>query len=194
MRLFVGIDIEEEIRRALSVFAEGLRDAAPRARWTAPHTFHITLKFIGENANQSAIATRLGTLRQPATAITFQGAGFFPSPRAARVFWAGVEGDRRLPELAQAVDQALTAVGIAPESKPFKPHLTLARARQSSGNPHQQAKHSENVFLGLQQRLGAAPQPWFGTMQAREFFLYESRLSPSGARYFKLERFALTPG
>jgi 2'-5' RNA ligase len=191
MRLFVGIDIDEAIRQRIAQFMESVRDVAPKARWVKPETFHITLKFIGETDKDQEIKQVLEHVKKPGFAVRFCGSGFFPNARSARVFWVSIEADDRLPALATAVDEAVATAGFARETQRFKPHLTLARAgSRSSGNPHQKSS-SVTIFGALQKRLESAPQPDFGTMQAREFFLYESKLSPAGARYTKIARFPL---
>lgn len=191
MRLFVGIDIDEAIRQRIASFLESLREAAPKARWTKPETFHITLKFIGETALAREILEALRSVQRPSPKIEFRGTGFFPSPRSARVFWIGMETDDRLSALAMGVDDAVAGLGFPKETRAFKPHLTLARASErASGNPH--LGTGSRVFAGLQKRLETVPSRDFGTMQAQEFFLYESKLSPAGARYIKVAGFPLT--
>jgi 2'-5' RNA ligase len=107
------------------------------------------------------------------------------------VFWVGIEAEPGLAKLAQEVDHALIPLSVQPEDKPYTPHLTLARAG-GSGNPrHLRGDRPNTAFASLQQKLAAMNAPEFGTMMASEFFLYESRLSPAGAQYTKLARFAL---
>ena len=75
----------------------------------------------------------------------------------------------------------------------LRPILQLARKTGASGSPHRdQADHPNKAFQRLQERLAAMPALDFGTMTAREFFLYQSQLSRTGSRYTKLERFALS--
>lgn len=191
MRLFVGIDIDEAIRQRIAAFVESLRDSAPKARWVRPETFHVTLKFLGETVKDQEIISALQKVDLPAPQIRFCGTGFFPAPRSARVFWIGIEADDRLPALASAVDEAVASFGFAREKQRFKPHLTLARGgSRASGSPHQKGGGG-TIFTAVQKRLEAMPQPDFGTMQAHEFCLYESKLSPAGARYIKVARFPL---
>jgi 2'-5' RNA ligase len=104
------------------------------------------------------------------------------------VFWAGVDSPA-LPRLAHEVDQALQPLGF-PLDREFHPHLTLAR--NGSGRPRPlRGERPHEVFAQLPEIVASSPEPEFGTMTAREFFLYESRLSPSGPSYYKLEGFAL---
>jgi 2'-5' RNA ligase len=192
MRLFVALDIDAEIRQRLARFLEGVRGFAPDVRWVQPESFHLTLKFIGEQPPEKAEAIRqaLGGVRGRASQIGFRGHGFFPSPKAPRVFWVGMEADDNLAALARAVDEATSALGIPREERAFSPHLTLART--GSGRPRWQPGDKPNpVFQRLQEKLAVLPPPDFGTMTARDFFLYESKLSPGGAQYSKLQRFLL---
>jgi 2'-5' RNA ligase len=193
MRLFVAIDIAPEIRERLARFRSEMKSLAPAARWVGVETFHITLKFIGEQTPQQmeSIRSALGAIHAAPTSISFRNTGFFPNARTARVFWVGIEAEPGLAKLAQEVDHALIPLSVQPEDKPYTPHLTLARAG-GSGNPrHLRGDRPNTAFASLQQKLAAMNAPEFGTMMASEFFLYESRLSPAGAQYTKLARFAL---
>jgi 2'-5' RNA ligase len=187
MRLFVGIDIPDDLRRRIAGYAETLRDIAPGVRWVQPETLHVTLKFIGETQLVEQIKSALARVEAAPFEITFRDVGFF-TPRQPRVFWIGVHASEALPELAARIDLATASRGIEREEKPYKPHLTLARA--GSGNPHEKGR-GNNGLAALRDRIGNALQLHFGTMQATEFILYQSRLSPKGARYTKLEQYTL---
>lgn len=206
MRLFVALDIEDAIRQRIATFLDGVRGFASDVRWVRPESLHVTLKFIGEYPEQKleALKQALRNVEGAATTIDFRGHGFFPSPKAARVFWIGMEANANLAPLANAIDDATARLGIAREQREFTPHLTLTRA--GSGRPHSTPIRAKSARIGgpggsgdrpsgtfrvLQEKLAALPPPEFGSMTARDFFLYESKLSPSGARYSKLERFGL---
>lgn len=194
MRLFVALDIDQSIRERIVRFVEGLHNFAPDVRWMKPESMHITLKFIGEQPDaavasiKQALAGTMGT----ATEISFRGYGFFPTSKSARVFWVGIEAGPQLATLASAIDEKLSALGISKEDRAFSPHLTLARGAGASGSPRRNRQDRNNrTFHLLQEKLTALPTPEFGTMTAREFFLYQSQLSPKGSKYTKLARFAL---
>ena len=194
MRIFIALDIDETIRERIRTFMEGVRGFAPDAGWVRAESLHLTLKFIGEKPPEAveAIKTVLMGIQAIPFEVAFGGYGFFPSPKAARVFWVGIQSGPRLSELATVVDEATYALGIPREEHVFTPHLTLARRRGGSGSPRQRKGNGPNSsFQQLQEKLSALPTPEFGTMTAREFFLYESQLSRGGARYTKLERFGL---
>jgi 2'-5' RNA ligase len=194
MRLFIALDIDEEIRGRINRFVDGVRNFAPEARWMSPESMHVTLKFIGEQPEDALPSIKQSLTEVSATAsdIHLQGYGFFPTPKSARVFWVGMEGGPGLPALASLIDEQTAAVGIPREDRVFSPHLTLARSAGGSGAPHRN-KHDgrSRTFQKLQERLAALPTPEFGTMRPHEFFLYQSQLSPRGSKYTKLASFAL---
>ncbi|HTS37391.1 MAG TPA: RNA 2',3'-cyclic phosphodiesterase [Candidatus Solibacter sp.] len=194
MRLFIALDIDDGIRERIARFVEGVQPFAPDARWVNPESLHLTLKFIGEQPESEVdkIKQVLAALRQPSTEILFQGYGFFPTAKSARVFWVGIEAGPQLPALAHEIDAMTATLGIAKEDRAFSPHLTLARGAGGSGSPRHHKQDRPNcAFELVQKRLSALPTPEFGTMTPREFFLYRSELSPKGSKYTKLARFAL---
>jgi RNA 2',3'-cyclic 3'-phosphodiesterase len=197
MRVFIALEIDRDIRQRIWRFVEGVRNFAPDAKWVGPETFHVTLKFIGEKSSEEVERVRQVLRESKATPfqLSFSGYGFFPNPKSARVFWVGIHADERLQQLAAQVDAATATLDIPREEHGFKPHLTLARARGASGSPHRRtARDRASPFMRLHEKLQALSEPEFGTMAATEFFLYESKLSPKGAQYTKLERFALQSG
>jgi len=192
MRLFVAVDINPEIRGQIAQFMDGVREFAPDARWVAAESLHITLKFIGQwpPENLEDLKRALAGVRGQPSEITFSGTDFFPTPKAARVFWIGIQAGPELALLAGAVDSATSALGIESEKRAFAPHLTLART--GSGRPQRMSSDRVNSgFRRLQEKLAVMPAPAFGTMSPREFFLYESKLLPRGAVYTKLVSFPL---
>ncbi len=190
MRLFVALDIDAEIRDRVTHFRDEMRKLAPGVRWVGPETFHVTLQFLGETEKVIEIKAALSGVTGVPVPLTLRGAGFFPTPQRARVFWVGIEAGDELQNLASSIGAALAPLGFQRDEGPYHPHLTLARA--GSGRPHSQP--GDKPAPGLQQvraKLEGQPPPEFGTMTAHEFILYQSTLSPSGARYAKLASFWL---
>jgi len=195
MRLFVALDLDNAIRERIVRFIEGVQPFAPEARWVKPESMHVTLKFIGEQPDDAvdSLKQALQQISAGTIKIDFRGHGFFPNPKSARVFWVRMQSGPELGALAAAVDQALFPLGIPKEDRPFSPHLTLARSAGGSGSPRRDKSDRPNrVFQILQNRLATLPAPEFGTMTSREFFLYQSQLSPKGSKYTKLAKFELT--
>ena len=156
-----------------------------------PESYHVTLKFLGEVKDLDRVQRAVANVRADCFKVTFRDAGFFPNPRAPRVFWAGIHADDRLGALARSLEDALALAGFAREERAFHPHLTLARNGSGSPTP----RRDERPVSGFRQLVEAVeknPVPDFGTMTASEFFLYESKLSPRGAQYSKLARYPLS--
>lgn len=195
MRVFVALDIEDEIRARIAEFVERVRAYAPQARWVSVESLHVTLKFIGEQPDGAVkkIEEALSAISAPAIQVRFSRTGFFPTAKAARVFWAGIQADAALADLATRIDDSVAKLGIPKEQRAFSPHLTLARAAGGSGAPDSRKGDRPNrQFAVLQETLARETPPDFGTMTAREFFLYRSQLSGKGSRYSKIARFPLS--
>ena len=183
MRIFIALDIPGEIRARLAEYVERVRPYAPEARWARVEGLHLTLKFVGEVKDQQldGIKKALAGVSASPFTVAFGKVGFFPNPRSPRVFWAGVDAGEELPRLASTIEQKLEALDIAREEREYNPHLTLAR---SGSSPHS--------LKGLAPLMEREPAPQFGTMTAREFWLYRSELGRGGSKYTKLERFGLS--
>jgi len=197
MRIFIGIDLDPEVRARISRLLEGVQGFAPDARWVRPESLHITLKFIGEQSPEqiAAITERLRRVEGSAFDIRVGGYGFFPTAKAPRVFWVGIQAGTQLSELAESIDAATAELGIPREDRPFSPHLTLARAGGRSGSPKwRKVDGPSSVFAVLGNRLAAMSELDFGTMMVNEFILYQSQLSPGGSKYTKLQRFGSLRG
>ena len=194
MRIFIALDIDDTIRERIQRFMEGVRGFAPGARWVRPESLHVTLKFIGEKPAESVeeIKRTLTTVQSSSFDLTFRAYGFFPTVKSARVFWVGIESGPQLATLAKTVDEVVSSLGVPKEDHEFSPHLTLARGGGRSGAPGWRKGDAANRnFQVLQEKLSALPAPEFGTMTAREFFLYESKIMRGGSQYTKLARFPL---
>ncbi|MEX0922298.1 MAG: RNA 2',3'-cyclic phosphodiesterase [Rhodovibrionaceae bacterium] len=168
MRLFVALSLPEEIRERLAMMASGL----PAARWVKPENYHITLRFVGEvdNGLASDIDDALSGVHMPEFELSLAGIGQFGEGRKLRSVWAGVEGGEPLIRLQTKVENAVARAGVAPEGRKFKPHVTLARFKDSPGAKFGEYLHSHGLFRS---------QPFM----VRDFVLYSSFLAREGAIY-----------
>jgi RNA 2',3'-cyclic 3'-phosphodiesterase len=180
MRLFVALDIPAAVRAVLAEMIEPLRPEAPGSRWSAAGALHITLKFLGHtNAQQlEPIRQALARIALPEQiSVAFRGVGFFPDEKKPRVMWCGVEASENFFELAAAIEKALEPLGFERETRPYVPHVTLARLNS--------ARNIEKLV-----RAAAPLKSYdFGAARESEFHLYESVLKPSGSEYKKLATF-----
>ena len=131
LRLFVAVALPADAASSIEAAIGPWKVAAPEARWTPLVRRHLTLRFLGptDPARVPWIEERLTGVaaRCPPFVVGLRGLDAFPSPRAARVLWVGVEDvDRSLSGLADAVQRAIAAE-YPPDRRPFRPHVTIAR-------------------------------------------------------------------
>jgi 2'-5' RNA ligase len=168
-RCFVAVPIGDQLRAALSAAVAAWRGApgTEELRWTDASGWHATLAFLGRTDPDRvpSLADALIEVAGRLAPFTLRtgGVGGFPSARAARVVWYGIEDpDGRLADLASAVREA---VGLD-DDQPLRPHLTLARARG-----------------GGRARIDPATPAPTGMLRVDELVLYRSLLGGGPARY-----------
>ncbi len=129
-RVFAAVPIPDEIRMAL---AGELRELPIPGRLTPTANWHITLRFLGPVdlvTYERFLGGLSGQPLGPPFRLRLAGVGGFPRPAKATVVWVGVLGDvDRLGELAEMAEDAAQGAGLAPEERPFDPHLTISRVR-----------------------------------------------------------------
>ncbi|HET6393905.1 MAG TPA: RNA 2',3'-cyclic phosphodiesterase [Blastococcus sp.] len=128
MRLFVALVPPARARAELAAAVREL-PPHPRLRWTRPEQWHLTLAFLAEvdDRTRGQLVERLGRVahRHPPLELSLAGGGRF----GAHVLWTRVDGDRAaLRRLVDAVRAAARRCGLPSEQRPYRPHLTLARA------------------------------------------------------------------
>jgi|SRR5579884_1472837 len=182
MRVFIAIELPKELQQELAAIERDLKPVTNSARWVAPESIHLTLKFIGEVPERriAEIDAALAGLSWKPFSVVVRGIGFFPGPRSPRVFWAGLEAPS-MEGLAQQIDTRMERLGFEKEKRAFRPHLTLARARETrieSELVTAAEKYEEHVF---------------GSFTADRFCLIQSTLKPTGAVYNSLKEYPLEP-
>jgi RNA 2',3'-cyclic 3'-phosphodiesterase len=179
MRLFVGIPLPDSSIEELTRISLRYRSADDGLRWSAPESWHITLQFLGkvDSDGLACISNALGTLQHEPVSIQLGSLGFFDR---VGVFFAGVELTSELQSLQIKVTTATLPCGFAPETRPYHPHITLARSRGKTG-----ARSLRALQAHIQNVTG------FKRFLAQEFVLYESLPTPIGSRYEVRNRFRL---
>jgi 2'-5' RNA ligase len=184
LRLFVALELPEDVRQVLGDVQELLRNAgAARLRWVRPEGIHLTLKFLG-NVAEHRVATvenaLAGAIEPFELELQPSGVGGFGG-RRLRVVWIGLDGHmERLAAFATRIDEALGNVGFERERRPFAAHLTLARV------PDEVSGDERARLDGL---IKAFEAPLVPSMQFHEVSLMRSILGPGGARYERLASF-----
>jgi len=180
MRLFVGVALPDVVMRELQAVAARLRSGSTVGgglRWSEPDSWHITLQFLGNATPEqyACLTAQLGEVRSAPVPVELGALGCFDR---AGVFFANVSVTPALAAIAERVTAATGRCGFVAETRPFHPHITLARSkgqRRGSG------------LRALVSRMHN--QPPFTRFTAREFLLYESHLGSEGARYEVRGRF-----
>lgn len=167
MRLFVALALPEDVAATLALIQSGV----PGARWAAREQMHLTLRFIGEVDGREAVSVddALATISAPSFKLVLKTVGQFGG-RNPSALWAGVEPNDALFHLERKIESALQRVGLAPETRKFTPHVTLARLK---GTPRGRV-----IDYLTDHALFASPP-----FEVRGFILYSSQLTPNGSIY-----------
>jgi RNA 2',3'-cyclic 3'-phosphodiesterase len=184
MRLFVAVDLDASARDAVAIEQKRLQRALGEPgrsawKWVRPDRMHLTLAFIGE-VDASAAEAIVAAMRDPfdgsAVGLVFAGLGVFPPRGAPKVLWVGVtDGRAAIVALQRRVAERLAGAGVAPETRAYHPHLTLARGGS--------AKPSDG-----RRTVGFDRGGPIARIVARTVSLYQSRLSQTGPDYTTLVR------
>jgi 2'-5' RNA ligase len=180
IRAFLAIEMPETLRASLALIQGELKRTHADVRWVAVNNIHLTLKFFGNVPDDEIDTLALAAQEVAATEEPFQLkatiAGAFPSSKAPRVVWLGLGGDVvPLTRLFHHLEKAFAPLGYLPEGRAFNPHLTLGRVK-SPANREKLAKMLE--------RLPPVDWPPF---TVKELILFQSVLSPQGAKYTPLK-------
>jgi RNA 2',3'-cyclic 3'-phosphodiesterase len=181
VRLFIALTPPPEVQRAVWHAFAPLRDRALPVKWVPPEGVHLTLKFLGEVAEErhAALIAALGAAVSGARPLVLavHGAGAFPDLDRPRVFWAGVQPDPALELLADGVERSFARLGFPTEARTFRPHLTVGRA----------ARHARpRDFAGLEPVAGGLAIDAAAVVDGVD--LMQSVLRPVGAVYQRVHR------
>jgi len=178
VRLFFAVELPPQVQGVLGSLSS---DTSADYRWVNPALMHLTLAFLGEQAED-----RLPTLEGIGLAcaaahgggvLRLGAPGSFGPKRAPRVLWVDVAGDLdELLALQRDLDVRLRTGGFQLEQRDYRAHITLARRRETA--------------------RGGAPQGWPPTLEHVSFgleqlTLMQSRLSSRGPTYIPLFQFPL---
>jgi RNA 2',3'-cyclic 3'-phosphodiesterase len=184
MRTFIAIDLDENLKEALEIFAGELKPLTRSVRWVGISGMHLTLKFLGEISE--AQAARIGSALEAAASrhriftLVLEGTGTFPpGRRAPRVLWVGAVPGAPLLALQEDIEGEMAKLAFEREKRPFHPHLTLGRVKSSGG------------LDSLVQEIRKHRERKFGEMSVEKIIFFQSTLKPSGAEYTVLKEFCL---
>ena len=172
IRLFAAIPIPEEIGEGLVRRQQGL----PGARWRPTDAFHLTLRFAGEVSEATAddLDAELNLVSGEALMLSLEGVGSFQDGDDIHAVWAGVAENPALHRLARRCETAARKAGLKPDTRAWKPHVTLAYLRHAEPAPVAAWVQTHNL-------LKSPP------FRVTRFGLYSSHLGHGGSTY-RLER------
>ncbi len=188
IRAFIAVEVGDEMTRALAQAQAALKPSLHSGafRWVAPENIHITLKFLGDvlprqvDAIQSALARVVP--QHAVFRLTATDLGVFPNLNRPSVLWVGLQGEMtQLHTLRDDVERVVAPLGFPTESRPFSPHLTLARLKDPS----------RAEVEALRDVVRRDPVGMLGEISVAEVSLMQSELSPRGPRYTRLAQFEL---
>lgn len=183
LRAFIALEIPAPIREAIQQQTAALRKSADSSlvRWVPAGNLHLTLKFLGDVST-----TNLPFLTQMLSREAGQHAGFslqvgglgaFPNSRRPRVIWIGIHAPEELSALARSLESATRRLGYPSEERPFSPHLTIGRIKQTASPADLQRIHTalESTQVGP-----------LGSAEVTAVHLMKSDLQPTGSVYTRL--------
>lgn len=180
LRAFIAVTLPTEVRQLLHGFQTKLTTAGAPVKWVETENLHLTLVFLG-TIGQDRVPAILDAMRTaatgtPAFTAKVSGLGVFPNPHKTQVVWAGLtEGGEALANLQRKLAAKLMPLGFKPDSRPFRPHLTLGRFRAGARRP--ELGEIEPVSAPLERLV-----------------LYRSQLRPEGAVHTPIASFDLGLG
>jgi 2'-5' RNA ligase len=172
----VALNLPDATRRSLWAATERLRQRDLPVTWVRPEGIHMTLKFLGETDDDRA--TELGSALQRAAQgarslpLVLQGFGAFPDTNRPRVLWVGIDPEPALELLQNAIEREFAPLGFPTEVRPFRPHVTIGRARRDA---------KPSGFRGLEATLDALQ--FNETVVIESVDLMRSQLGPGGSTY-----------
>lgn len=183
IRAFIAVEIDPAVLERIFVAIDDLKQAIPHIRWTPQANCHLTLKFLGAvDAGQvesiaQALEHELSLF--PRHTINAKGLGVFPDAKRPRILWVGLHG-KQLATLAEKIEITLAPLGFEKEQRPFTPHLTSGRWRES--------KESGRKLPDI---LARWKDHDFGVSKVHEVKLFQSILKPAGSQYVALKALRL---
>ncbi|MEZ4461092.1 MAG: RNA 2',3'-cyclic phosphodiesterase [bacterium] len=187
MRLFIGLELSIAVTEKLVLIQDELARVLPKdvdIRFVAPERIHVTLKFIGETPEEMVpvIATRVAEMARPLFPFEFKAVGFgaFPALDNARIVWAGLDAQSAevMDLLRQTLERELEAIGIVPDDREYRPHVTLGRMKSAKA-------------VNISEWAAQLADTELGASYVRDIILFASDLGKEGAEYRVLQRFAL---
>ena len=122
MRLFIAINLSEEMKESLMDIQDAMRDCGIYGKETVPENMHLTLAFIGDYDDPDYVKRIINSIDIRPFDISLSGVGAFRD-----LWWVGIENSPPLQAVVRKLRRALSDAGIPFDRKRFKPHITIIR-------------------------------------------------------------------
>jgi RNA 2',3'-cyclic 3'-phosphodiesterase len=194
IRAFLAVELSQELRTELAIVQQELKHRIEpemkrdiRVSWAQPASIHLTIKFLGDMDEQVIdpllVVVEQAIGRQIPVNVPLERLGVFPRPQSPRVLWVGPSENwekgaeaKRIAEIHGAIEQACEGLSFLRETKPFSPHLTLARIKVGE----------RQVGVALA-KSGVLDRPLsLGSLAVESVVLMKSELRPTGSVYTKV--------
>ncbi len=184
IRVFIAIEIDSEIKNKLSEYLSKLKRTGADVKWVSPENIHLTLKFIGYIEKEALI--NLNKIINDAVfsiepfSVSIGNIGAFPSLNKPRVVFVCIqERGNNLLRIYEKLDKGVGQLGIKKKSKKYVGHITLGRVK------------SQKNISELKNALNSGRECYFGSEKVTSLSLIQSKLTPTGPLYTRLNNFIL---
>ena len=181
-RIFCAVELPQTARRLVLAHIARLKEKVPHAKasWARDANLHLTLKFLGEIPTTSVAdfskAVSLAVTQVQPFSIRFEQTGIFPTHGQPRVLWIGINHlPAQLSELHARIEEESARAGFAKETRPFHPHLTIARLRHPGNARALTVAHKQMEFDPVE-------------IAVAELLVIRSELSSEGSKYTVVSR------
>jgi len=183
IRVFIAIEIDSEIKDKLSEYLSKLKRTGADVKWVSPENIHLTMKFIGYIEKEALVDLNKvvnDAVSNIAFSISIGDIGAFPSLNKPRVvFVCAQERGNNLLNIYERLDKGVESLGIKKESKKYVGHITLGRVK------------SQRNISRLINTLNSGAEYYFGCEKVTSLSLIQSKLTPTGSFYTRLNNFIL---
>ena len=184
IRVFIAIEINSEIKDKLSEYLSKLKRTGADVKWVSTENIHLTLKYIGYIEKEDLINLNIiindAVCSVEPFSISIGNIGAFPSLNKPRVVFVCVqERGNNLLRIFEKLDKGVGQLGIKKESKKYVGHITLGRVK------------SQKNISKLKNTLNAGLECFFGREKVTSLSLIQSKLTPTGPLYTRLNNFIL---
>ena len=194
IRAFLAVELSHGLLAELAILQQELKrriepelTRGARISWAQSASIHLTFKFLGDMDEQMVDPLRVATEQAIGSLgpvmVPLERLGVFPRPDSPRVLWVGPSElweqgmeAQRVAEIHGAIEQACEGLSFLRESRPFSPHLTLARIKM--GERQVGLVLAKSGLLDLPLSLGQ--------LAVDRVVLMRSELNPTGSVHTKL--------